>query len=73
MPFLAQEHLPMPTKDILSWCYDNRHAYDQDKPIYVDAAHPERSISAKHSYDFTPTKINIDATFATSTTRQFRS
>ena len=50
MPFLAQEHLPIPTRDILSWCYDNRHAYDQDKPIYVDAAHPERSISAKQAY-----------------------
>ena len=33
MPFLAQEHLPIPTKDIISWCYDNRGSFDQNKPV----------------------------------------
>ncbi|KAK5170923.1 uncharacterized protein LTR77_004067 [Saxophila tyrrhenica] len=50
MPLLATEHIPIPTKDIISWCYDNREAFDQDKPIYVDAADPSRSISATQAY-----------------------
>lgn len=33
MPFLAKEHIPIPTKDVISWCYDNRHSFDQDKPV----------------------------------------
>ncbi|KAJ4286666.1 hypothetical protein N0V90_012918 [Kalmusia sp. IMI 367209] len=37
MPFLAQEKIPIPTKDILSWACEGP-AYDQDKPLYVDAA-----------------------------------
>ena len=66
MPLLAQEHIDIPTKDIISWCYNNRSAYDQDKPvralsvldpntwliyqIYIDCADPERSISANQAY-----------------------
>ncbi|KAK3672723.1 hypothetical protein LTR78_007309 [Recurvomyces mirabilis] len=50
MPVHAQEHLNIPTKDILSWCYDNRPAFDQEKPIFIDAANPKRSISATQAY-----------------------
>jgi len=32
MPFLAQEHLPIPNKDILSWIFDEQ-AFDQDQPV----------------------------------------
>ncbi|KAJ4374200.1 hypothetical protein N0V83_002941 [Neocucurbitaria cava] len=45
MPFLAKEHVPIPTKDILSWMYDEP-LYDQDRPIYVDANDASNFISA---------------------------
>lgn len=32
MPFLAQEHLPISNKDILSWIFDEPK-YDLDKPV----------------------------------------
>lgn len=32
MPFLAEETIPIPNKDILSWTFDNPQ-YDQDKPV----------------------------------------
>lgn len=32
MPFLATEHVPIPTKDLLSWIFDEPD-YDQDKPV----------------------------------------
>ncbi|KAK4503611.1 hypothetical protein PRZ48_004526 [Zasmidium cellare] len=51
MPLLAQCHIPIPTKDILSFCYENRHTYDQDKPIYIDTATNE-SISANQAYGY---------------------
>ncbi|KAK3111429.1 hypothetical protein LTR53_013338 [Teratosphaeriaceae sp. CCFEE 6253] len=50
MPILAQDHLDIPTKDILSWCEDDRSAFDQDKPIYIDCAKPQRTISANQAY-----------------------
>ncbi|KAK5121310.1 hypothetical protein LTR85_005476 [Meristemomyces frigidus] len=50
MPIFAQQHLPIPTKDLLSWCHDNRSAFDQDKAIYIDCANPKRSISANQAY-----------------------
>ena len=34
MPFLAEEHFPIPTKDILSWYFDDI-SYDQDQPVSV--------------------------------------
>lgn len=34
MVFLAQEHVHIPTKDILSWCYDEP-TFDQDKAVGV--------------------------------------
>ncbi|KAF2169218.1 hypothetical protein M409DRAFT_20441 [Zasmidium cellare ATCC 36951] len=49
MPLPAESHIPIPTKDILSWCYEKRHFYDQDKPIYIDTATDE-SISASQAY-----------------------
>ncbi|KAK0937690.1 hypothetical protein LTR29_010690 [Friedmanniomyces endolithicus] len=49
MPFLATEHFPIPTKDILSWTFDDyKHVWDE--PIYIDASSPDRlSISARQS------------------------
>ncbi|KAF2476219.1 putative AMP-binding enzyme [Lindgomyces ingoldianus] len=45
MPLLAKENIDIPTKDILSWACDNS-GFDQNKPIYIDAADPSNSISA---------------------------
>jgi hypothetical protein len=41
MPFLSQDHRPIPTKDILSWYFDEPQC-NQDEPIYIDAADPSR-------------------------------
>ncbi|KAF2750804.1 4-coumarate-CoA ligase-like protein [Sporormia fimetaria CBS 119925] len=48
MPFLAQEHVPIPAKDLLSWIFDEQ-TYDPDKPIYVDAEQPDRTISSRQA------------------------
>jgi hypothetical protein len=32
MPFLAQKHFPIPTKDIASWVFDEEK-YDWDRPV----------------------------------------
>jgi hypothetical protein len=32
MPFLAEEHISVPNKDLLSWMFDNQ-IYDQDVPV----------------------------------------
>jgi hypothetical protein len=32
MPFLAKEHHPVPTKDLLSWTFDDL-SYDWDDPV----------------------------------------
>ncbi|TKA82652.1 hypothetical protein B0A55_00743 [Friedmanniomyces simplex] len=49
MPFLATEHFPIPTKDILSWTFDN-YKHDWDEPIYIDAFKPDQiSISARQA------------------------
>ncbi|KAJ9622716.1 hypothetical protein H2203_006367 [Taxawa tesnikishii (nom. ined.)] len=48
MPFLAQEHVSIPNKDLLSWTFDGL-SYDEDKPIYIDALNPARSISARQA------------------------
>jgi hypothetical protein len=32
MPFLAERKLPIPTKDLLSWTFDEP-TYDVDKPV----------------------------------------
>ncbi|KAI9731739.1 MAG: hypothetical protein M1834_004528 [Cirrosporium novae-zelandiae] len=50
MVFLAQKHVSIPTKDLVSWMFDNAGMrYDWDKPIYIDAKNPTRSISAKQA------------------------
>lgn len=50
MPFLAKEHYPIPTTDILSWTFDKNLAYDQDDAIYIDALNPtSNSISARQA------------------------
>lgn len=46
MPFLAKEHSHIPTKDILSWHFDDPQ-YDIDKPIYIDAGNSDRFITAR--------------------------
>lgn len=46
MPFLAKEKVPLSTKDILSWIYDDLN-YDENRPIYIDALEPSRYYSAK--------------------------
>jgi hypothetical protein len=32
MPFLAEEHIDIPTTDLLSWMFDEQ-TYDADKPV----------------------------------------
>jgi len=49
MPFLATEHYPISTKDIISWTFDN-YQHDWNEPIYIDALAPERtSVSARQA------------------------
>ena len=48
MPFLAKEHHPIPTTDILSWSFDSI-SYNEDEPIYVDGLNPQNSISARQA------------------------
>ncbi|CAG5179422.1 uncharacterized protein ALTATR162_LOCUS9247 [Alternaria atra] len=49
MPFYAQEHVFFPTKDILSWMYDSP-LFEQDRPIYIDAATPTHHITVACAY-----------------------
>ena len=48
MPFLAKEHAQIPTKDILSWTFDDLN-YDWDEPIYIDGKNPKNSISPRQA------------------------
>jgi long-subunit acyl-CoA synthetase (AMP-forming) len=48
MPFLAKEHVDLPTKDLLSWIFDEK-SYDWDEPMYIDAADPSQSINARQA------------------------
>ncbi|KIW86931.1 uncharacterized protein Z519_12396 [Cladophialophora bantiana CBS 173.52] len=48
MPFLAQKFVPIPNKDILSWMFD-KPKFNQDRPVYIDAIDPSRSISARQA------------------------
>lgn len=46
MPWLATEHLDLPSQDITSWYFrNNPQIEDRDAPIYIDAEHPERYYS----------------------------
>lgn len=49
MPFLAQEHIPVPAKDILSWMCDNP-TFDINKPVFINAADQSQSISAAQAW-----------------------
>ncbi|KAF2806774.1 AMP-binding enzyme [Mytilinidion resinicola] len=44
----ADRTMSIPTKDILSWTFDNPQ-FDQDKKIYIDAVNPSRSITAREA------------------------
>ena len=46
MVFLAKETIPVPTKDILSWIFDDV-PYDPNKPV-CDAPIPASNEAAKH-------------------------
>ncbi|EEP79425.1 hypothetical protein UREG_04271 [Uncinocarpus reesii 1704] len=46
--FRPDEYLPLPTKDLLSWIFDNP-PYDQDKPIYINPHNPSESISCNQA------------------------
>ncbi|KAF7879023.1 hypothetical protein EAF04_000223 [Stromatinia cepivora] len=48
MVFLAEKSVHIPTKDLLSWIFDDI-PYDQDAKTYIDANDPSRSISAKQA------------------------
>jgi 4-coumarate--CoA ligase len=48
MPFLSDDHRHIATKDILSWYFDDPQ-FDQDEPIYIDAADTSRSYSHKQA------------------------
>ncbi|KEF59596.1 uncharacterized protein A1O9_04442 [Exophiala aquamarina CBS 119918] len=49
MPFLAEEHYQIPSTDLLTWMFDDCTPYDEDKPIYIDAVNPSRSISRRQA------------------------
>jgi acyl-CoA synthetase (AMP-forming)/AMP-acid ligase II len=46
MPWLSEVHLDIPNQDLLSWMFDHPQ-YSIDKPIYIDASNPSRSISCR--------------------------
>jgi hypothetical protein len=48
MPLLAKHLVPVPNTDLLSWMFDNP-PYDEDMPIYIDAANPSRSLSCRQA------------------------
>lgn len=50
MPFLSQDHRPIPTKDILSWYFDDTK-FDPDEPIYIDAVNTSISYSKNQAKD----------------------
>ena len=52
MPFLAQEHFPIPTQDLSSWTFDNVD-HNWDMPIYVDGSNPKNSISTRQALKLT--------------------
>ncbi|KAF2098907.1 4-coumarate-CoA ligase-like protein [Rhizodiscina lignyota] len=52
MPFLAETHISIPNKDLLSWMFDDP-SYDKDKPIYIDAANTSRTICYRKAFSIT--------------------
>ncbi|KAK8234214.1 hypothetical protein HDK77DRAFT_513930 [Phyllosticta capitalensis] len=48
MPFLAKEQIDIPTKDLLSWYFDNPE-YNHDDPVYIDAVNTSRCYTARQA------------------------
>ncbi|EXJ60903.1 hypothetical protein A1O7_05056 [Cladophialophora yegresii CBS 114405] len=48
MPFLAEQSVPIPGRDILSWMFDEPR-FDQEKAVYVDAIDPSKCITANQA------------------------
>ncbi|KAK2756530.1 hypothetical protein FQN54_005423 [Arachnomyces sp. PD_36] len=46
--FKPDIYKPVPTQDLLSWIFDNP-SYDQNRPVYIDAKDPSRSISCNQA------------------------
>ncbi|KAH7416961.1 4-coumarate-CoA ligase-like protein [Cadophora sp. MPI-SDFR-AT-0126] len=46
--FRAERQIPIPTKDLLSWTFDDPR-FDRDEPIYIDANDTSRSISSNQA------------------------
>ncbi|KAE9381458.1 AMP-binding enzyme [Stipitochalara longipes BDJ] len=46
--FRPERTIETPTKDILSWMFDDPH-HDKDEPVYIDAKDPSRSISSNQA------------------------
>ncbi|EEH33848.1 4-coumarate-CoA ligase [Paracoccidioides lutzii Pb01] len=46
--FKPEQYIELPTKDLLSWIFDSP-PYDQDRPIYIDAKDPSKSISCNQA------------------------
>jgi len=49
MPFLSQDHRDIPTKDILSWYFDDPQVKNQDDPIYINAEDTSQSYSHRQA------------------------
>jgi 4-coumarate--CoA ligase len=48
MPFLSDDVREIPTKDVLSWYFDDPQC-NPDEPIYIDAANTSRSYTHKQA------------------------
>lgn len=46
MPFLAEEHIEIPTTDLLSWMFD-KQTYDAEKPVNTNVSTCE-DLRAEH-------------------------
>lgn len=46
MPFLHQDQREFPTVDLLSWYFDDQR-FDENEPLYIDAANPSNHYSHK--------------------------
>jgi len=45
MPFLAEEHISIPSQDLLSWMFDNQ-TYNQDAPVSDQMHRPLQWLTA---------------------------
>ncbi len=49
MPFLAEEHIDIPTTDLLSWMFDQQ-SYDADEPVNVLGLSSKNSFTEHHRF-----------------------